>query len=343
MFQVIVQLLLDELLRPQHDAAEAAPLAVNMLGGRIDDDVGAELQRPLQQRRGEHIVDHDQRAGLLGDLRHGFDVHQLEHGIGRRLEEEGARVGLHRLLPGLEIAAVDQRGLDAVARQQVLDDVAAAAEQRAGRDDMVAGLQMAKQRGRDRGHAARGAARGVGAFQRAHARLEHGDGGVGVAAIDVALLVALEAGFGLLGAGVDVARVEEDGFRRLAELAAKRSLMHELRRRLPAARAFLSVLVCDHGRLHSRNPIQTGRIKKPGLWLPPKDRDRLEVRLARPFSDLFNVAASRPAKSPRRAINAPAERLPSSLPESSRGDGKDGAEEKSEHGLARLHGESALV
>jgi hypothetical protein len=40
-------------------------------------------------------------------------------------------------------------------------------------------------------------------------------------------------------------------------------------------------------------------IKKPGLWLPPKDRDRLKIRLARPFSDLFNVAASRPAKSPR--------------------------------------------
>jgi hypothetical protein len=43
----------------------------------------------------------------------------------------------------------------------------------------------------------------------------------------------------------------------------------------------------------------TAATKKPGLWLPPKDRDRLKIRLARPFSDLFNVAASRPAKSPR--------------------------------------------
>src|SRR6476469_1448347 len=39
--------------------------------------------------------------------------------------------------------------------------------------------------------------------------------------------------------------------------------------------------------------------KKPGLWLLAK-RPGL---LARPFSDLFNVDASRPAKSPRGGIN----------------------------------------
>src|SRR6185369_9513705 len=76
---------------------------------------------------------------------------------------------------------------------------------------------------------------------------------------------------------------------------------------------FVRSLFAAIGQLHSRNRIPTGLIKKPGLWLPPKDRDRLEDRLARPFSDLFNVAASRPAKSPRGAINAPAERVPSSL------------------------------
>ena len=82
-----------------------------------------------QQRRGEHVVDDDERAGLLGDLRHALDVDQLEHGVGRRLEEEGARVGLDRRLPGGEIAAVDQCRGDAVARQQVLHDIAAASEQ----------------------------------------------------------------------------------------------------------------------------------------------------------------------------------------------------------------------
>ena len=230
-------------------------------------------QRPLQQRRGEHVVDHDQRFRLLGDLRHGLDIHQLEHGIGRRLEEEGAGVGPDRLLPSLEVAPVDQRGLDAVARQQILDDVAAAAEQSAGRDDVIAGLQMAQQRRGDGGHAARRAARGIGAFQRAHARLEHGHGGVGVAAIDIAVLVALEAGFGLLGARIDVARVEEDGFRRLAELAAQRAFMHEPRRRLPGARALrsspcLRPLVSSTLESHSDRPHKKTRTlaaaKRPG-------------------------------------------------------------------------------
>ena len=54
-------------LRAEDDAAEAAALAVDMLGRRIDDAVGAELQRLLQHRRGEDIVDDERRAGSMGD------------------------------------------------------------------------------------------------------------------------------------------------------------------------------------------------------------------------------------------------------------------------------------
>ena len=61
MLEIIMQLLLDELLAAEHHAAEASALPVDMLGRRIDDDVGAERHRPLQQGRGEHIIDHDQR------------------------------------------------------------------------------------------------------------------------------------------------------------------------------------------------------------------------------------------------------------------------------------------
>ena len=74
MLQKIVQLLLDELLRAEHDATEAAPLAIDMLGRRIDHDVGAELHRPLQQRCSEHIVYHDERAGIFRDRRHAGDI-----------------------------------------------------------------------------------------------------------------------------------------------------------------------------------------------------------------------------------------------------------------------------
>ena len=72
-----------------------------------------------------------------------------------------------------EIGAVDQRRGDAEARQPFLDHPAAGAEQRLRRDDVVAGAHQAHQRGGHRRHAGRGRARGLGAFERRHALLEH--------------------------------------------------------------------------------------------------------------------------------------------------------------------------
>ena len=109
-------------------------------------------------------------------------------------------VGPHGALPGVDVAAVDQRGGDAEARAQRLDDVAAGAEQRARGDDVIAGLEEAQQRGGDGRHAGGGGARGLGALQQAHALLEHGDGRIGEAAVDEARVLVLEARLGLLGA-----------------------------------------------------------------------------------------------------------------------------------------------
>ena len=73
----------NEFFGAQNNAAEAAALTIDMLGCRIDDAVGAELERPLQQRRGEDIV-HDQRcAGGMRDFGDRLDVDHLEHRIGR--------------------------------------------------------------------------------------------------------------------------------------------------------------------------------------------------------------------------------------------------------------------
>src|SRR5262245_1736241 len=140
---------------------------------------------------------------------------------------------------------------------------------------MIAGLEMTEKRRGDGGHAARRAACGGRAFKRAHARLEHGDGRVGVAAINEALFVALEAGLGLLGAVIDVAGIEKDGLGGLAELASQGAAMDEGGRLVPGNGLILAVLA----RAHDRNSLQRSssdrRNKKPGLWLPPKDRDRL--------------------------------------------------------------------
>ena len=87
----------------------------------------------------------------------------------------------------------------------------------------------------DRRHAGGGGARGLGAFQQAHALLEHGDGRVGEARVDEAGVLVLEAGLGLLGAVVDEGLGEEQRLRRLAELRAQRAAVHEQRLGAPVA------------------------------------------------------------------------------------------------------------
>src|SRR5271169_864389 len=54
------EIVLDELLRRQDGTPETAPLAVDVLGRRIDDDVGAERQWRLQERGSKDVVDDEQ-------------------------------------------------------------------------------------------------------------------------------------------------------------------------------------------------------------------------------------------------------------------------------------------
>src|SRR3546814_6146134 len=80
-----------ELLGAEDRAAEAASLAVDMLGRRIDDDVGAEFEWPLQQRRREDVVDHDLGAGRMRQRRHRRQIDDLQSRVRRRFPEEADR------------------------------------------------------------------------------------------------------------------------------------------------------------------------------------------------------------------------------------------------------------
>ena len=108
---------------PRMTPPRHAALSVDMLGRRIDDDIGAELERALQHRRREDIVDDERAPRLMGDVGDGADVDDFELRIGRALEEEGLGVRPHGGLPLGEVRAVDQRRGDAEARQQVFDDM----------------------------------------------------------------------------------------------------------------------------------------------------------------------------------------------------------------------------
>ena len=92
---------------------------------------------------------------------------------------------------------------------------------------MIAGLELAHQRGGDRRHAARGRARGLGALEGRHARLEHRDRGIGEARVLEARLGAVEARLALFGAVVDVALGQEHRLAVLAELRSQDAGMDE--------------------------------------------------------------------------------------------------------------------
>ncbi len=198
-----------------------------MLGRGIDHDVGAERERALPDRGGKHVVDDQPCAGGMRDLGDGGNVEHVERRVGRALQEERPGVRLHRALPFVELEAVDQRRLDAVAGQEVLHHIAAASEQLLGGHHMVAGLERCQDRGGHRGHPGRRRAAGFGALELDHAALEHRNGRVGVARIDVAGVLALEARLAQLRAVVDIALGQEQPLRRLAEFGAERAAMDQ--------------------------------------------------------------------------------------------------------------------
>ena len=74
------------------EAADHVRVAAEVLRRRVDDDVGAELERPLEVGRGEGVVDDDQRAGLVRRLGDGADVDDVQQRVRRRLEPDDARL-----------------------------------------------------------------------------------------------------------------------------------------------------------------------------------------------------------------------------------------------------------
>ena len=140
--QVIVQ----EVLAAQHHSAQGSALAVDVFGRGMDHDMGAELHRSLQDGRGEGVVYRQQRSAFLGDPGHRLQVDDRKRRIGRGLQEQQLGVGPHGRPPLVDVFAVHQGKGDAEARQDGFHHMAAGAEHRLGRDDMVAGRQIGQHR-----------------------------------------------------------------------------------------------------------------------------------------------------------------------------------------------------
>ena len=127
---------------PAHDVGVTA----EVLGRRVHDDVGAELERPLQERRGERVVDDDARAALVRDRADAEDVDDGERGVGGRLDphQRGAvgPVALERV----EVGEVGDGPLDARRCEHLRHQPEGAAVRVVGDDHALAGLEQPQHR-----------------------------------------------------------------------------------------------------------------------------------------------------------------------------------------------------
>ena len=139
-------------------AADHDAVAGQELGRRVEHEVGAVRERLHQVRRRERRIDEQRQAVLVRERRHARNVEHVEARIAERLAEQEPRLGPDRRAPRVEVARIDERRLDAEARQRVVEQVVRAAVERARRDDVRARAHAAS-RSRDAAPPARSPSR----------------------------------------------------------------------------------------------------------------------------------------------------------------------------------------
>lgn len=107
-------------------------------GRQVDGDVG-QLQRFLERsrRRRGRLSTITVAPIALAILATAGDIDDFERRVGRAFEESALVFRANGGFPVCEVAAIDERELDAVFRRQRLDHPAAGAEERAGGNDMI--------------------------------------------------------------------------------------------------------------------------------------------------------------------------------------------------------------
>ena len=98
-------------LREHQCASLHVAVTAEVLGARVQHDVGAELQGPLQDRRPEGSVHDELRARAMSDLGDGGDVDDVHQRIGRSLHPDQPCVGSDRVAQRAQVAHVHELGL----------------------------------------------------------------------------------------------------------------------------------------------------------------------------------------------------------------------------------------
>ncbi len=104
----------------------------------------------MVERRRPGVVVDDERVARMRDLRDDADIRHLERLRARRLHQHRAGVGLEQRLDARADQRIEIGGLDAVAGQHAVAEIARGPVDVVADQDVVAGLQHREQGGRDR-------------------------------------------------------------------------------------------------------------------------------------------------------------------------------------------------
>jgi hypothetical protein len=189
----------------------------------VHHEVGAERDRPLEVRSREAIVHDERYAARTGQPAQPLEVDQVEARVGGRLDEEQPGLLAEQALEALGLRDVGVVEGDAPAGKEPGQDLVGGAEEGAGGEDVVAGLEQRRHRDVDRRHAAGGRDAVLGPLEETELAGQFVGVGVGIPAVDVAGNLVGEQRPGLLRAVEHEARGEVERHRVLA-LGAGRNL-----------------------------------------------------------------------------------------------------------------------
>src|SRR5690554_4882578 len=105
---------------------------------RMNDDIGAEIERTAQERRGDRVVDDQWYAVAMGDFRELFDVHDIASRVTDRFAKDRFGVFIDQAVKSIEIITWSHTHVHALARQGVHEQIIGAAIKLAYRHDVIA-------------------------------------------------------------------------------------------------------------------------------------------------------------------------------------------------------------
>ena len=161
----------------------------------MDDQVGAEAGRVDQEGRGEGVVDDRPRPVAVGQLDDRRDVGDAHQRVGDRLEEHRPRLRPpDRRFDLRQVEDVDEGRLHPERGEDVGQHGVGGAVEVAGGDDLVAGLDLAKDGDVDRAHPGAEGDRVLRPFEGGDRRFQGAGGRIAVAGVDVPRTLVAEDG-----------------------------------------------------------------------------------------------------------------------------------------------------